>query len=104
VPPKDTYDLHGWDKEHRSIYKKTFNQLLNRKSVMHKKSMWGSFAPEILKSDNAPGWKHLSQSDRIRINREEFIRLTGRDYNDLIESILKKHKPIQHRFFTQAWT
>ena len=103
-PPKDSYDLHGWDKEHRSIYKKTFNQLLNSKQVMHKKSMWGSFAPEILKSDNAPGCEHLSQSDRIRINREKFIRLTGRDYNDLIEATLEKHQRIQNRFFTQAWT
>jgi hypothetical protein len=103
-PPKDSYDLHGWDREHRSIYKKTFNQLLNSKSAMHKKSMWGSFAPEILKSDNAPGWEHLSKSDRIRINREEFIRLTGRDYNNLIDAMLEKHQPIQHHFFTQAWT
>jgi len=66
--------------------------------------MWGSFAPEILKSDNAPGWEHLSKSDRIRINREEFIRLTGRDYNNLIDAMLEKHQPIQHHFFTQAWT
>ena len=101
---KDSYDLHGWDKEHRSIYKKTFNQLLNSKAVMHKKSMWGSFAPEILKSDNAPGWSELDENKQGKLNREELIRLTGRDYNDLIEAILEKHQPIQHRFFTQAWT
>ena len=64
---------------------KTFNQLLNSKQVMHKKITWVSFDPELLKSVNAPGWKHLSQSDRIRINREAFIKLTGRDYNDLIK-------------------
>ena len=103
-PPKVSYDLHDWNKEHRSIYKKTFNQLLNSKSVMHRKSMWGSFAPEILKSDNAPGWSELDENKQGKLNREELIRLTGRDYNDLIEAILEKHQPIQHRFFTQAWT
>jgi hypothetical protein len=56
--------------------------------------MWVSFYPELLKSVNALGWKHLSQSDRIRINREAFIKLTGRDYNDLIKAILEKHEPI----------
>ena len=70
---------------------------------MHKKIMWVSFASELLKFDNAPVWKHLSQSDRIRINREAFIRLTGHDFNDLIKATLEKHEPIQHHFFTQAW-
>ena len=40
----------------------------------------------------------------MRINREKFIRLTGRDYNDLIEATLEKHQRIQNRFFTRAWT
>jgi hypothetical protein len=87
LPLKDSYRLDGWDIDHHDVYKKTFNQLLNSKPKMQKKTMWGSFAPELLKSDNAPGWHHLSQSDRIRINREKFIRLTGRDYDDLIEAI-----------------
>jgi hypothetical protein len=30
--------------------------------------------------------------------------LTGRSYDDLINSILVKHQPIQHHFFTQAWS
>ena len=30
--------------------------------------------------------------------------LTGRSYDDLINSILVKHQPIQHQFFTQAWS
>ena len=67
---------------------------------MHKKIMWVSFYPELLKSVNALGWKHLSQSDRIRINREAFIRLTGRDYNDLIKVSLRSYEPIQHHAFT----
>ena len=67
LPPKGAYDLGVWDIDQRNIYKKTFNQLLNSKQVMHKKIMWVSFYPELLKSVNALGWKHLSQSDRIRI-------------------------------------
>ena len=103
LPLKDAYDLDVWDIDQRNIYKKTFNQLVNSKQVMHKKIIWVSIDQELLKSVTAPGWKPLSQSDRIRINREAFIRLTGRDFNDLIKAILEKHEPIQHHFFTQAW-
>ena len=60
---------------------------------MHKKIIWVSFDPELLKSVTAPGWKPLSQSDRIRINREAFIRLTGPDFNDLIKVSLRSMNP-----------
>ncbi len=104
LPPKDSYDIDGWDNEHRSIYKKTFNQILNSKSKMHKKTMWGNFAPDLLDNNSVRGWKHLNKHQRGKLNREEFLRLTGRSYDDLINSILVKHKPIQHHFFTQAWS
>ena len=59
LPLKDAYDLDVWDIDQRNIYKKTFNQLLNSKQVMHKKIMWVSFYPELLKSVNAPAGNTL---------------------------------------------
>ena len=44
----------------------------------------------------------MDENKQRKINRKEFIRITGRDYDEFIEAILEKHQPIQHHFFTQA--
>jgi hypothetical protein len=103
-PPKDSYDLEGWDKEHRSIYKKAFNQLLNSSHSTRKKTQWFKLAPDLLEQPLPSGWNNLNVSQKGKLNRQEFTRLTGRNFEELIETILEKHQPIQHYFFTQAWS
>ncbi|HIC60687.1 MAG TPA: hypothetical protein EYO71_11510 [Rhodospirillales bacterium] len=104
TPPEDSYDLTGWDKKHRDLYKKVFNQVLNSSPGTRKKTQWYKLAPDLLKKPLPPGWDDLSRAKKSKLNREEFLRLTGRDYDELIEAIILKHRPIEHHLFSKAWS
>jgi len=103
-PPEDSYDINGWADEHRDLIKKAFNQILNAKPANRNKNLWLNFAPDLLNEDNHPGWGKLNKAEKAKRNQEEFVRLTYRPYDELIADIVQKHKPIEHHFFSQAWT
>jgi hypothetical protein len=104
TPPEDSYDLPGWDKEHRDLYKKTFNQILNSSKSTRSKNQWHRLSPDLTPTPKPDGWDTLKQYEKTPTQRELFVELTGCDYNELIEAILEKHKPIEHHLFSQAWS
>jgi hypothetical protein len=102
--PEDSYDIPGWDKKYRDLIKKAFNQLLNSAKATRPKGKWRTLAPDTDPDPLPSGWKELETYERVPFQRDEFKRLTNKDYDDLIRDIIEHHQPIQHHFFTKAWS
>jgi hypothetical protein len=108
-PPQDAYTVPEWDYSvlaedgFRKIVKKAFNQLLNSKESSRNPNQWRRFAPELKPEILPNDWLNLSPFQRNVLKREEFERLTGKDYSKLLADLMNFHAPIQDLFFSQNW-
>lgn len=103
-PPEDSYEVPGWDKTLRDTIKKAFNQLVNSRPSSRSEKQWHRFAPDTVPERLPRGWESMTDSQRRKIRCNEFRRLTGRNYRELLHDLKKMHEPIDEFFFSQAWT
>jgi len=110
--PGDAYDIPGWIKAYpqisakgmRGLIKKTFNQVLNSSKSTASEKQWFKLAPDLKPASPPANWHNLKDHQKCPFQREEFKRLTGREYNELIKDVISHHQPIEHYFFSKAWS
>jgi hypothetical protein len=102
--PEDAYSIPGWDRQHRDLIKKAFNQLLNSYKTTRSESQWRLLAPETDPEPLPTGWGGMAEFQKAPLRRQRFKELTGQDYDDLIANIIERHEPIKKHFFTRAWS
>jgi len=101
--PDDAYDIPGWDRQHRGLIKKAFNQLINSSESTRPKGKWRTLAPDIDPDSLPDGWNKMPDYVKAPHRRDAFKNLTGRDYDKLLQEIIDHHEPIADVFFTQSW-
>lgn len=101
--PNDAYDIPGWDRQHRPLIKKAFNQLINSSKSTKPKGKWRTLAPNVEPDQIPEGWDKLEDYQRAPHRRKAFKDLTGKLYDDLLQDIINHHEPIADVFFTQSW-
>ena len=108
-PPHDAYTVPEWDysvlpeDDFRKIVKKAFNQLLNSKNSSRNPNQWHRFSPDLKPETLPNNWLNLSPVQRNVLKREEFQRLTGKNYSKLLADLMNFHAPIEDLFFSQNW-
>ena len=102
-PPVDSYILEGWDVSLRPVIKKAFNQLVNSDPSSRNPKQWHRFGPDLDPHPLPVDWNEMSLPQRIKSRRQQFEKLTGRSYSDLLSDLIKLHEPIEKDFFSSAW-
>jgi hypothetical protein len=103
-PPEDAYAVPGWDADLRPIIKKAFNQLVNSSEGSRNENQWHRFAPGIEPDPLPESWAEMKTHQKAVVQREEFQKRTGRQYEELLRDLKAMHEPIDRFFFSQAWT
>jgi len=98
-PPEDAYAVPGWDADLRPIIKKAFNQLVNSSEGSRNENQWHRFAPGIEPNPLPEGWPEMKTHQRAIVQRQEFEKRTGRQYDELLRDLKAMHKPIDRFFF-----
>lgn len=103
--PIDSYTLDGWpqEKPFRKLVKKLFSQLVNSAPSSQNPNQWHRFAPRGIVEARPEEWELLPPHEKRIRERAAFRDRYGADYNDLIDSLLAFHKPIETVFFSKSW-
>lgn len=101
--PVDSYILPGWDEALRPITKKAFSQLLNSDQSSRNSNQWHRFEPHLDPDPLPDEWHEYTRFQKANLRREAFLKLTGREYSDLIAELLEFHAPIEEKFFSGVW-
>lgn len=101
--PHDSYDIPGWNRDHRDWIKKAFNQLINSSEATKPKGKWRTLAPDVDPDPLPDGWDEMKDHQKTPFRRDAFQMLTGRCYDELLQDIIDHHEPIADVFFTQSW-